>query len=60
MVDSHENCTIPRQRGPEGSELKTLFDHYLGLGDEILHKEDKNSKIGNANFKKKRYDTEGS
>ena len=51
---------IPRQRGPEGSKLKTLFDRFLGFWDKILHKEEKNSKMGNADFKKKRYDFEES
>ena len=56
VVNSHENCTIPRHRGHEGSKL---FDRYLVFGDETWRMGKKNSKIGNTNINNfLRYDTE--
>ena len=60
MVNSHENLTIPRQRGHQGSKLKNCLltiwvfgiKHGVWGGGEI-------SKIGNANINNfLRYDTE--
>ena len=58
MVNSHENCTIPRHRGHE-VKIEKLFDRYLGFGDETWRMGEKNSKIRNTNINNfLRYDTE--
>ena len=54
MVNSHENCTIPRQRGHEGSKLKNCLITVWGFGMKHGVWE-----IGKANIKNfLRYDTE--